>query len=149
MNEVGLNNLDLKMVQSSGESSRTSNAGTAEAGVRSPQKGSTASEQPSNASAASAAAVAREQAVAQEKRAAEQEQDSERVDQAVSRLNDYVQSVQRDLRFSVDDDSGKTVVKVMDRQTDEVIRQIPDEVAMRLAEKLQQDEPLTLFDIKV
>ena len=57
--------------------------------------------------------------------------------------------VQRDLQFEVDNEREKTIVKVVDQSTQEVIRQIPDEVALRLAENLQQDEPLTLFNIKV
>lgn len=73
----------------------------------------------------------------------------EELDQAISQLNDFVQKVQRDLQFEVDNDLGQTIVRVVDHQTQEVIRQIPDEVALRLAEKLQQDEPLTLFNIKV
>lgn len=71
------------------------------------------------------------------------------LDGAVSQLNEYVQNVQRDLQFEVDNEMGQTIVKVVDQQTQEVVRQIPDEVAVRLAEKLQQDEPLTLFNIKV
>ena len=73
----------------------------------------------------------------------------EQVDRAVSQLNDYVQNVQRDLQFEVDNELGQTIVKVVDQETKKVIRQIPDEVALRLAEKLLQDEPLTLFDLKV
>lgn len=73
----------------------------------------------------------------------------EELDDAVSQLNDYVQNVQRDLQFEVDNESGQTIVRVVDQQTQEVVRQMPDEVALRLAEKLQQDEPLTLFNIKV
>ncbi|MGO1500031.1 MAG: flagellar protein FlaG [Marinobacter sp.] len=68
---------------------------------------------------------------------------------AVARLNDYVQNVQRDLQFEVDMERGQTIVRVVDNETQEVIRQIPDEVALRLADNLQQDEPLTLFHIKV
>ncbi len=67
---------------------------------------------------------------------------------AVAQLNDYIQNVQRDLKFQTDDASGKTVVTVVDRQTEEVVRQIPDDVALSLAQKLQQDEPLSLFNIK-
>lgn len=68
---------------------------------------------------------------------------------SVSQLNHYVQSVNRNLEFKLDNETGQTVVKVVDRETDEVIRQIPDELALRLAEKLQQDEPLTLLNIEV
>ncbi|WP_372966191.1 flagellar protein FlaG [Marinobacter sp.] len=68
---------------------------------------------------------------------------------AVTRLNDYVQNIRRDLQFEVDMERGETIVRVVDNETQEVIRQIPDEVALRLAENLQHDEPLTLFDMKV
>jgi flagellar protein FlaG len=73
----------------------------------------------------------------------------EQLNDAVAQLNDFVQSVQRDLQFEVDDNLGGTIVRVVDQSTREVIRQIPNEVAVRLAENLQQDEPLTLFNIKV
>lgn len=73
----------------------------------------------------------------------------EDLDDAVSRLNDFVQSVQRDLQFEVNDETGQTVVRVIDQQTEEVVRQIPDELALRLAENLQQDEPLSLLNIRV
>lgn len=71
------------------------------------------------------------------------------LDNAVSRLNDFVQSVQRDLAFEVHDETGQTVVKVIDPQTDQVVRQIPDELALKLAENLQQDEPIALLNIRV
>ena len=75
--------------------------------------------------------------------------DQKSLNEAVSQLNDFVQTVQRDLQFEVDSEKGQTIVKVVDQSTQEVIRQIPDEVALRLAENLQQDESLSLFDIKV
>ncbi len=77
------------------------------------------------------------------------ESGSDTVQDAVTKLNDYVQTVQRDLRFQLDDDSGKTIITVVDSQTSEVVRQIPDDVALRLARDLQQDEPLSLFNAKV
>lgn len=63
-------------------------------------------------------------------------QQAERVQKAVARLNDYIQSTQRDLRFSVDDELGRAVVTVVDRQSQEVIRQIPNETALSLARNL-------------
>ena len=68
-----------------------------------------------------------------------------KVDEAVSKLNDYVQSTQRDLFFSYDDAVNKTVVTVVDRNTSEVVRQIPNEVALTLAARLNEEEPLRLF----
>ncbi|MCR9278818.1 MAG: flagellar protein FlaG [Pseudomonadaceae bacterium] len=68
-------------------------------------------------------------------------QDSaQEVDQAVAKLNDYVQSLQRDLQFSVDDSTGKQVVQVLDRSTDTVVRQIPNDVALRLARNLSEPQ---------
>lgn len=60
------------------------------------------------------------------------------VDDAVSRINDFVQVVQRDLQFSVDDATGRTVVKVIDSETDQVVRQIPADEILAIAENLQE-----------
>ena len=46
---------------------------------------------------------------------------------AVDQLNEYAHGVQRNLEFSVDDSSGRTVVQVVDTETEKVIRQIPSE----------------------
>jgi len=77
------------------------------------------------------------------------EDSRQQVKEAVTRLNDYVQTVQRNLQFKLDDDSGKTIITVVDKNTLEVVRQIPDDVALRLARDLQQEEPLSLFNAKV
>jgi flagellar protein FlaG len=73
------------------------------------------------------------------------EMNQAKVDEAVSKLNDYVQSTQRDLYFAYDDAVNKTVVTVVDRNTEEVVRQIPNEVALTLAARLNEEEPLRLF----
>ena len=62
---------------------------------------------------------------------------SEKVEENVSRLNEIVQTIQRDLQFSVDDDSGRTVVTVLDSKTQEVIRQIPTEQVLALSENIE------------
>ncbi|XOV81510.1 MAG: flagellar protein FlaG [bacterium] len=64
------------------------------------------------------------------------QQRSARVEKAVEQLNEYAQSFQRDLTFSMDEDLGRTIVRVVDRTTQEVIRQIPNETALRLARNL-------------
>ena len=46
---------------------------------------------------------------------------------AVNQLNGYLEETQRGLRFSIDDDSGRTIVRVIDTENDKVIRQIPSE----------------------
>ncbi len=146
MNDVNLNSPDLKLVRSSEQA-------PARAISSSQAEGRNASAQVAPSSAGRADRV-QSPAQAQEPSKAERlekrnEAQREQLNDAVSQLNDFVQNVQRDLQFEVDNDLGQTVVKVVDQSTREVIRQIPDEVALRLAENLQQDEPLSLFNIKV
>jgi flagellar protein FlaG len=74
---------------------------------------------------------------------------NEQVRNAVSKLNDYVQSMERTLDFQMDEDSGKTVIKVFDKSSSELIRQIPNELALELAQNLNDDEPLLLFSAQV
>lgn len=62
----------------------------------------------------------------------------EQVDSAVTSIQSFVQSIRRDLNFSVDDSSGRVVVKVTDRASGDVIRQLPSEEALRLAESLEE-----------
>jgi flagellar protein FlaG len=61
----------------------------------------------------------------------------EQVEQAVEDINDYLQSVGRDLSFAVDEDSGRTIITVIDSETQEVVRQIPPEELLNLALNLQ------------
>jgi flagellar protein FlaG len=68
---------------------------------------------------------------------------------AVAQLNSYVQGAERTLEFQVDDDSGQTVVRVYDKVSEELIRQFPNEEALTLAQRLNQDEPLLLFSAQV
>jgi len=68
------------------------------------------------------------------------------IEQAVTEINEYVQSVQRDLHFSVDEDSGQTVVRVRDKESGELIRQIPEDIFLSLAQNLKDNQPIHLFD---
>jgi len=60
------------------------------------------------------------------------------LEQAVSSIEGFVQKITRDLDFSLDDSTGRMVVKVTDRASGDVVRQIPSEEALRLAENLEQ-----------
>lgn len=73
----------------------------------------------------------------------------EQVKDAVSKLNEYVQSTERTLDFQMDEDSGKTVIKVFDKNSSELIRQIPNELALELAQNLNDEEPSLLFSAQV
>ena len=77
----------------------------------------------------------------------------EKIEEAVAKMNEYTQSTQRDLRFNMDEALGRVVVNVIDRDSQEVIRQIPDETFLRMARKLKEDlatgskDPLRLINV--
>jgi len=69
----------------------------------------------------------------------------EALEKVVSQLNAYIQNTQRDVDFSVDDATGRVVVRVIDSVSEEVIRQIPSEemlaISRHLIESLETDQP--------
>ena len=67
------------------------------------------------------------------------ELEAQDLERAVTKLNDHIQLVQRDLHISVDDDTGKTVVKVLDSESGDVIRQIPSEEVIAISRALSEN----------
>lgn len=66
------------------------------------------------------------------------------LEEAVAFLQEFVQSIQRDLSFRVDDSSGQVVVEVREQASGDVIRQIPSEEALRLLKHLEEVRSLML-----
>ena len=62
----------------------------------------------------------------------------EQVQQAMEDVRNAIAPVAQDLLFSIDEDTGKTIVKVVDASTDEVIRQIPSEEIISIAKALDK-----------
>lgn len=62
----------------------------------------------------------------------------EQVESAVSTIQEFVQSVRRNVNFTLEDASGRVVVKVTDASSGDIIRQIPSEEALQLAESLEE-----------
>ncbi len=60
------------------------------------------------------------------------------IQQRVVELNDYMQNLNRSLQFSVDEHSGDTIIKVIDSETDQLIRQIPAEELLVLRSSLEE-----------
>ena len=67
---------------------------------------------------------------------------------AAKQIESYLKSSGRELQFSVDDETGRTVITVRDSQTGEIVRQIPNPEAMRLARSLG-NQPNVLIDISI
>lgn len=62
--------------------------------------------------------------------------------QAIKNLNNYTQNLQRQLNFSIDEVTGHMVIKVIDAETQETIRQIPAEEVLVLAREMQKSEEI-------
>src|SRR5687768_13565858 len=62
----------------------------------------------------------------------------EEVNHAVKDIEDFVSTVTTDLRFTVDKETGKTIVSVVDSQTKQVVRQIPAEEIMKIARNIDR-----------
>lgn len=77
-------------------------------------------------------------AATQSKKESSSEASREKIEGAVATIQDFVQSVQRSINFALDDSSGRVVVKVTDSGSGDVIRQIPSEEALQMAENLSE-----------
>jgi uncharacterized FlaG/YvyC family protein len=61
-----------------------------------------------------------------------------RMKEIVKELNDAVGALNSRLSFSLDNDTKKIVVKVVDSQTGETVRQIPPEDALKLSQRMSE-----------
>ena len=59
------------------------------------------------------------------------------LEKAIEAANRLVQQHTKELRFDVDDDSGRTIVRVVDLETKAVLMQIPSEEMLALAKALE------------
>lgn len=64
------------------------------------------------------------------------EMSRDELENVVSKLQDYVQSIQRDMQFHIDDATGRVIVQVIDSNSQEVVRQIPSEEMLAIARHL-------------
>ncbi len=73
------------------------------------------------------------------------------MEDVVRDLNDYVQSIGREIQFSLDDTTGRTIIRVVDAATDETIRQIPSEEIMDFLKNMQElnQEKGSLFEDQI
>lgn len=66
------------------------------------------------------------------------------VKDAVKNLNEAMKAMSQNLEFTVDSDSERTVVKVLDKQTNEVVRQIPSPEALEIAKAVDRLQGLLI-----
>lgn len=63
---------------------------------------------------------------------------------AVNAANDFIKPITNSVEFSLDKDSDKMIVKVMDNATKEVIRQIPSVEMLAIAKALDKIQGLLI-----
>lgn len=103
--------------------------------------------QVSTANAASGKSLPEEASTQDVKKAPQVQQVSvEQLKSEVEVVNRFVQTVQRDLQFSVDEELDRTVIRVVDSDTGELIRQIPDDIFLELARRLKDDGEMNLLN---
>ncbi|MGJ8690354.1 MAG: flagellar protein FlaG [Gammaproteobacteria bacterium] len=73
----------------------------------------------------------------------------QKLDVAVAKLNDYVQTIQRDIIFGVELGAAEPSVTVVDRNSRKLVRQFGGKEALELAKKLDAQEPIILFKAQV
>ena len=63
---------------------------------------------------------------------------------AVKNINEFVSPMTQSIEFSLDQDSGRTIVKVVDSETQKVLRQIPDEEVLQISKTLDKLQGLLI-----
>ncbi len=62
----------------------------------------------------------------------------EQLEKMAQQLQDFMGEMNRSLQFKVDEDSGRDVIKVLDKDSGEVIKQYPSEEVLSLVSKLSE-----------
>ncbi len=93
-----------------------------------------------SASAATAQAPLKETRVTTQPRNPLQDaaRSADEIQQDIEKMNDQLKSMNRSIRFTVDDESHDIVVKVVDKNTGEVVMEIPPEEVLKLRERMSE-----------
>ena len=62
----------------------------------------------------------------------------EQLEKMAQQLQEFMGEMNRSLQFQVDEDSGRDVIKVLDKDTGDIIKQYPSEEVLNLVSKLSE-----------
>jgi len=80
-----------------------------------------------------------EQVTSEQAKNAEQEPlTPQQLEKVAQQLQDFVGEMNRGLEFSVDKDSGRDVIKVIDKSSGDLVKQFPSEEVLTLVAKLSE-----------
>ncbi|MBW7939806.1 MAG: flagellar protein FlaG [Candidatus Omnitrophica bacterium] len=68
----------------------------------------------------------------------QQEELKQKVTEAIPKVREVMQKNQRSLNFEVAEKENRVIITVIDRETEQVIRQIPPEDVLKIAEAINQ-----------
>ena len=80
--------------------------------------------------------VVNDKVVTQEKNVEQPPLTAEQLEEVAQQLQDFVGDMNRGLEFSVDEDSGRDVIKVIDKDSGDLLKQYPSEEVLTLVAKL-------------
>ena len=60
-----------------------------------------------------------------------------KIESVTRQIDSFLRSMNRSLQFRLDESSGRMIVSICDSETGEVIRQVPGEDALRIAQSLE------------
>lgn len=66
------------------------------------------------------------------------------VENAVREANEFIKPISESIEFTVDSDSGKVIVKMVDKETAQVIRQFPSEEMLALTRAMDKLQGLLI-----
>lgn len=72
--------------------------------------------------------------------------EAKEIRQAVENLNRVIASSLQSIQFTLDDESGKVVVKVLDSETQKVLRQVPNVEILAISKNLARLQGLVISD---
>ena len=70
-----------------------------------------------------------------------------KIESVTRQIDSYLRSINKSLQFRLDEATGQMVVSICDAETGEVIRQVPGEEALRIAQRIE-DQLSTMLDEK-
>jgi flagellar protein FlaG len=60
-----------------------------------------------------------------------------KIESVTRQIDSFLRSMNRSLQFRLDESTGRMIVSITDSETGEVIRQVPGEEALRIAQNLE------------
>ncbi|WP_213608822.1 flagellar protein FlaG [Pseudoalteromonas sp.] len=68
----------------------------------------------------------------------------EQLEKVAQQLQEFMGEMNRSLQFQVDEDSGRDVIKVLDKNTGDIIKQYPSEEVLNMVSKLSETAGLLI-----